>query len=210
MFVNLITVYFSMFLLGLNLHGMFCAPWTWMTAFALVSGVHETFRVPCKSGVSVSSSPLWTSYSQAPRVFHLGGRRFDFITSASVLISHGFFYFGYRIYFLVYYSLFFFFFFLVNACSPISCDFSVMRGYGFKVLLLLHLVSKCWNTFCLPNGLIIFHYKMSPSLDAILFWKSVLSDIDIVPNASCCLVSLCYVFPYFLSIYLAFESVFCK
>lgn len=108
-FVNLITVYFSMFLLGLNLHGMFCAPWTWMTAFALVSGVHETLCVPCKSGVSVSSSPLRSSYTQAPRVFHLGGRRLDFITSASVLISHGFFYFGYRIYFLVDYTVFFFF-----------------------------------------------------------------------------------------------------
>ena len=140
-----------------------------------------------------------------------GGRGFDFITSASLLLSHGFFYFGYRVYFLVNYSLFFLFFFLVNAYLPISCDLSVlMRGDGFKVLLLLHLVSKCWNIFCLPNGLIIFHYKMSYSLDAILFWKSVLSDIDIAPCTSCCLVSLCYVFPYFLSIYLAFESVFCK
>lgn len=147
----------------------------------------------------------------SPTCLPPGGRGFDFITSASLLLSHGFFYFGYRVYFLVNYSLFFLFFFLVNAYLPISCDLSVlMRGDGFKVLLLLHLVSKCWNIFCLPNGLIIFHYKMSYSLDAILFWKSVLSDIDIAPCTSCCLVSLCYVFPYFLSIYLAFESVFCK
>ena len=198
-----------MFLLGANLHGMVCAPWTWMTAFALLSGFQETLCLPCMSGLCFLQPPLELC-RQAPHA-HLAGRGLDCVTSASLPLSHGFFYSGCRAYFLVESSLLFLIFFLVNACSPVSCDFSVlMRGDGFKVLLLLRLVSKCWNVFCLPNGLIIFHYKMSYSLDAILFWKSVLFDIDIAPYASYCLLSLCYVFPYFLSTYLAFESVFCK